>query len=98
MYKSFHKTEELVTAVDTDKKIEGAGAYSANRFPVRFVLFDNFRDCYEFVSLMAEHAHVVRINNWMEKDYPDVMITYSKLSTFITDLLEQVPLNDLVIL
>lgn len=97
MYKAFHKIEELVTAVDTDKKIEGAGAYSANRFPVRFVLFDNFRDCYEFVSLMAEHAHVVRINNWMEKDYPDVMITYSKLSTFITDLLEQVPLNDLVI-
>ena len=46
---------------------------------------------------MAEHTHVVRISNWMDKDYPDVMTTYSKLSTLITDLLDQVPLNDLVI-
>lgn len=97
MYRAFQNIEELITAVNADKEIEGAGAYSANRFPVRFVLFDNFRDCYEFVSRMAEHAHVVRINKWMEKDYPDVMITYSKLSTLITDLLDQVPLNDLVI-
>lgn len=97
MYKAFQNIEELVSATKADKAIKGAGAYSANRFPVRFVLFENFRDCYEFVSRMAEHTHVVRISNWMDKDYPDVMTTYSKLSTLITDLLDQVPLNDLVI-
>lgn len=97
MYKAFQNIEDLISAAKEDKVIEGAGAYSANRFPVRFVLFDNFCDCYEFVSRMAEHTHVVRINNWMDKDYPDVMTTYSKLSTLITDMLDQVPLNDLVI-
>ena len=50
MFTTFTNFEELLQNVTADRIIEGDGASTANRFPVRFVLFDNFRDCCKFVE------------------------------------------------
>ena len=97
MYKSYQDIDALTSAVKADKDIVGANSFVANRYPIRFVLFDNFRDCYEFVSQMAEKAIVVRINKWMEEDYPDIMLTHSKLAQAIKKYVSQIIGNDLVI-
>ena len=54
MLKSFVNIDELFAAIDTDKTYDGVNSGTANRFPVRFVLFDNFRDSYDFISRMSD--------------------------------------------
>ena len=50
--------EELKTLVEEDKNMNGMGAATANRYPIRFVLFDNFKDSYEFVMYMQSEREV----------------------------------------
>ena len=97
MYATFQNINALLDAVKADKEIEGAGAYVANRYPIRFVLFDNFRDSYEFVSSLADETLVLRISKWMEADYPDIMLTHSKLATLVSDYIFSIVNQDLVI-
>ena len=52
MYKTFNQYDELINEVRHDQTFTGEGSATADRFPVRFVLFDNFRDCYEFVEYL----------------------------------------------
>ena len=49
MYKAFQHFDDLKRAVEEDKLATGMGAATLDRYPIRFVLFDNFRECYEFV-------------------------------------------------
>ena len=44
MLKSCGTIDDMLVAIDADKNVTGSNAGTANRFPVRFVLFDNFRD------------------------------------------------------
>ena len=97
MYATFQNINALLDAVKTDKEIEGAGAYVANRYPIRFVLFDNFRDSYEFVSSLADETLVLRISKWMEADYPDIMLTHSKLATLVSGYIFSIVNQDLII-
>ena len=97
MYATYQDINALMEAVKADKEIEGAGAYVANRYPIRFVLFDNFRDSYEFVSRLADDTLVLRISKWMEPDYPDIMLTHSKLATLVSDYIYSIVNQDLVI-
>ena len=97
MYKAFDDIDSLMEAVGADKHAEGAGAYIANRYPVRFVLFDNFTDSSEFVNRMADKTAVIKISKWMEEDYPDVMTTSSKLADHIVLLPQKVLKTDLVV-
>ena len=97
MYATYQDINSLMEAVKADKEIEGAGAYVANRYPIRFVLFDNFRDSYEFVSRLADDTLVLRISKWMEPDYPDIMLTHSKLATLVSDYIYSIVNQDLVI-
>lgn len=69
-------------AVSQDKFATGAGAFTANRYPVRFVLFDNFRDCYEFVS-RQDNVFFQSIDLWLNTEFPDVIVTHSELATKI---------------
>ena len=55
-----------------DKNATGANAFTANRYPIRFVLFDNFRDCYEFVSRQA-NVFFQSIDLWLNTEFPDVI-------------------------
>ena len=49
-FKTIASFEELKALVEEDKNINGLGAATANRYPIRFVLFDNFHDSFEFVD------------------------------------------------
>ena len=44
MFQTFDNMEALMQAVEKDKNATGASAFTANRYPIRFVLFDNFLD------------------------------------------------------
>ena len=50
MYNEFSSIDDLIEAVRKDKHAEGASSFVQNRYPVRFVLFDNFRDSYAFIE------------------------------------------------
>ena len=87
----------LMDAVVRDKEASGAGAFVANRYPVRFVLFDNFRDCYEFVSLQtAKSLFFQSIDLWLNPDFPDSIVSHSDLATRICDYISKCS-NDSVI-
>ena len=48
MYNEFYDIESLFDAVSKDRIAEGVTAIVQNRYPIRFVLFDNF--CNNFTS------------------------------------------------
>ena len=50
MYKEVKYFDELKDLVLEDKQSIGLGVDMRNRYPIRFVLFDNFRDCSLFVK------------------------------------------------
>ena len=50
MFYQFENLRELMTALEDDRRAGGAGASTRDRFPVRLVLFDNFRDCCAFIE------------------------------------------------
>jgi len=99
MYKEFEKLEELISHAIADKNISGDNAASANRYPIRFVLFDNFRDSFEFVSEIRQQLGCIveSVNNWMDKEHIDTMITHSKLAARIEEYVHNNPKNDCVI-
>ena len=82
MFKDFANIDDLLHYVASDKTAIGSQAFVANRYPIRFVLFDNFRDSYKFVERMqAEHGCLVEsIEDWFDEPHVDVMFTHSKLA------------------
>lgn len=83
MYKEFLHIDELIACIKYDKNISGSLAPTANRYPIRFVLFDNFRDSFEFVSIMQNEfgCIVESVNNWIDEPYCDAILTHSKLAS-----------------
>lgn len=100
MYKTFDTFESLMDEVNADRSITGNGASTANRFPVRFVLFDNFRDCCSFVEEITHFPNInmVRLENWMDDDYPDTMLTHKKLADKVRELIRESPTEYRVIM
>lgn len=90
MFKTFTNLEELLREVHADRNIEGDGSSTANRFPIRFVLFDNFRDCCAFVEDISHLPNIAiqRIEDWMDKGYPDQFIPHEKLAKRILKLIK----------
>ena len=86
-FKTVTSFEELKTLVEEDKNMNGMGAATANRYPIRCVLFDNFHDSYEFVMYLQQDCEVAiqSVDKWIDKDYPDLMITYQELSEDISE-------------
>jgi len=98
MYTTVENIDNIFELVQMDKKGEGAGAFTANRYPVRFVLFDNFRDCYQFVNRLSEtSAKVIRISQWIDKKWPDVLIGFNGLAERIERTLETFINDDVII-
>ena len=93
MFKTFTNLDELLAEVHKDRQLEGDGAGTANRFPVRFVLFDNFRDCCDFVEEISHLPHIAiqRIEDWMDEEYPDVFLPHDKLANKILNLIRTTP-------
>ena len=82
MYKTFYNLDELLCQVKTDKNASGSQTFTANRYPVRFVLFDNFCDSYAFVEKMQSEfgCQVESIEHWFDEPHVDVLFTHSKLA------------------
>lgn len=98
MFKKFSTHEALYQEMDRDKSIAEAGIGSANRYPLRFVLFENFSDFYEFIRKCAEKGiQVVGIEKWLDENHPDVFPTYSSLSRRIEEYIKQANGKDSVI-
>ena len=100
MYKEpFREMAALKSYVEDDKQARGVGASTLDRYPIRFVLFDNFRDCYEFVDFLQteQGIHVESVDHWIDTDYPDVLITHVELAERITEHIKKKSPNDCVI-
>ncbi len=93
MLKTFTSLESLLWEVHADRNIEGDGASTANRFPVRFVLFDNFRDCSTFVEdcLHLPNIAIQRIEDWMDEEYPDQFRSHKFIADKILQLIQEHP-------
>uniref|UniRef100_A0AB33J3M9 BREX-4 system phosphatase PglZ n=1 Tax=Prevotella sp. GTC17259 TaxID=3236795 RepID=A0AB33J3M9_9BACT len=100
MYKEpFREMDALKAYVEDDKQAKGVGASTLDRYPIRFVLFDNFRDCYEFVDFLQTErgAHVESVDHWIDTAYPDLLITHVELAERIADHIKKKSPNDCVI-
>ena len=97
MYSTFNNLEKLYEAVKEDKNRIGPSSFLADRYPIRFVLFDNFRDCYDFINVLSGYVSVIQIGKSMDPNYPDVMMTHSHLATFLKTILHELPEKDLII-
>lgn len=97
MYKSFSSLSELFSYIQEDKEWQGADISQHNRYPIRFVLFDNFADFNEFVINRPDKIYKWALDSLMVPDYPDTFVTYSSLSEEIKGLVSRLPANDFVV-
>ena len=98
MYEAFENFDYLLQCVKEDKVSTGINAASAGRFPVRFVMFDNFKDCYDFIDHLTDNGvELQSVDCWLDSQYPDLLITYSKLSDKICSFVSSKEDTDIVI-
>lgn len=90
--------EDLYQEIETDKNWTGAESSLRNRYPIRFVLFENFGDFGEFVQVCQDHdVYVQSIEKWMKEEQDDKLITYSQLAALFESYIKSLPANDFVI-
>ena len=98
MYKEFGSLEDLYQEIETDKNWTGAESSLRNRYPIRFVLFENFGDFGDFVQVCQDHdVYVQSIEKWMKEGQDDKLITYSQLAALFESYIKSLPANDFVI-
>ena len=85
MYVEFNNIESLLEAVRQDKEANGVDSSTRLRYPIRFVLFDNFIDSYAFTIRMIQEMKltVESVQSWLDPEFPDIMLTGSKLCSVI---------------
>lgn len=98
MYKEFASLDDLYQEIESDKYWTGAESSLRNRYPIRFVLFENFGDFGDFVQVCQDHdVYVQSIEKWMKDGQDDKLITYSQLATLFESYIKSLPANDFVI-
>lgn len=99
MNKDFEYIDHLIEEVVKDKAANGANSSILNRYPVRFVLFDNFFDSKEFVSELIGLGvtKMQKIVDWMDKEHPDQILTHSYLANCIKQYIEDNSDSDCII-
>lgn len=99
MYSEYKSFEELKSIILTDKESTGMDVSTRNRYPIRFVLLDNFHDCSQFVNFVQTEigAMVYSVDKWIDPEYPDLMITHSELATRFKEHIKQMNGQDCVI-
>ena len=98
MYKEFGSLEDLYQEIETDKNWTGAESSLRNRYPIRFVLFEDFGDFGEFVQVCQDHdVYVQSIEKWMKEGQDDKLIIYSQLAALFESYIKSLPANDFVI-
>ncbi len=97
MHRSFSSLDELLGYIKEDKEWQGVNTGLHNRYPIRFVLFDNFVDFTEFVENKPGNIYNYSLDTMLEKGYPDAFVSYSALSEEIAKIVKSLPANDFVI-
>lgn len=98
MYKEFDTIENLYQWMAEDKNWIGAEANQLNRYPLRFVLFENFQDFHAFADECQNHSVFVQsMEGWMAEGCDDQMLTNSQLARRFKEYVENIPANDFVI-
>lgn len=98
MYKEFDTIEDLYQWMEEDKNWTGAEANQFNRYPLRFVLFENFHDFRAFADECQNHSVFVQsMEGWMAEGCDDQMLTNSQLARRFKEYVENIPVNDFVI-
>lgn len=100
MYKEpFREMDALKAHVEDDKQAKGIGASTLDRYPIRFVLFDNFRNCYDFVDFLQteQGVYVESVDHWIDTNYPDLLITHVELADRIKEHVKKKSPDDCVI-
>lgn len=97
MYKSFTSLQDLFDHIKEDKEWTGANAAHHNRYPVRFVLFDNFADFNEFINERPAGIYKHSIDTMLDPLWPDTFLSNTELSKEIRAFVKQIPVNDYVI-
>lgn len=97
MHKQFTSLDNLFEHIIEDKKWTGANAGQINRYPVRFVLFDNFADFYQFIVNRPIGIYKHSIDTMLDKNNPDEFLSYTELSQEIRAFTKKIPANDFII-
>ena len=98
MYKEFDTIEDLYQWMEEDKSWTGAEANQFNRYPLRFVLFENFHDFRAFADECQNHSVFVQsMEGWMAEGCDDQMLTNSQLARRFKEYVDNIPVNDFVI-
>lgn len=97
MHRSFTSLEELFAHIKEDKEWTGANAAQHNRYPIRYVLFDNFADFNDFIVNRPDGIFKHSIESMLDVNYPDTFPTYTELSGRIREFTKKIPVNDFVI-
>lgn len=99
MNRDFEHIGHLIAEVKKDKVADGNNSSMLNRYPIRFVLFDNFADSKEFVNELIGLGvtKMQKIVDWMDKEHPDQMLTHSYLTTCIKQYIEDNSDSDCII-
>ena len=99
MYNEYRDFEELKAVVLNDKESTGMDVSTRNRYPIRFVLLDNFRDCSQFVDFVLEDlgATVQSVDKWIDPEYPDLMLTHTELAVRVKEHIKSMNGQDCVI-
>lgn len=97
MYKLFTDLNSLFSYIKEDKEWDGAEASHRNRYPIRFILFDNFADFNDFVNERPDGIFTFSLNKIVDPDYPDISPTFTELSTKIREFIKFQPASDYII-
>lgn len=97
MYQSFNSLDELFTYIHEDKHWTGANASHFDRYPIRFVLFDNFSDFNEFIVNRPDGIYKHSIDTMIDIESPDDFLSYTELSREIRTFTKKIPINDFII-
>lgn len=97
MHKLFTSLDDLFENISEDKNWNGANAGQINRYPVRFVLFDNFADFRQFINDRPDGIYKHSIDMMLDKKNPDEFLSYTELSKEIRAFTKKIPANDFII-
>lgn len=96
MLKSFSGLNSLFSYIKTDKEWDGAEASHRSRYPIRFILFENFADFNDFVNERPTDF-TYSLKGIVEKGFPDIFPTFTELSAKIREFIKCQPASDYII-
>lgn len=97
MIKVFNSLDSLFQFMEEDRNWEGAHSTIRNRFPVRFVLFENFSDFNKFVNNCPDWVFSCSITDLIEKGQDDLLPTYTELSNKVREQIRLKPTSNYIV-